>query len=216
MTIPLANRLWKPVCVETAVVVERVRNGDSTAFSDLYALYKIPVYNLCLRLTRHVQDAEDLTQEVFLQVYRKVNGFRGESAFGSWLFRVATNVTMMHLRKRRVEEVPVDVLELQDRPLESVGAHDRYDPVEHITLLRALGSLSKNRRALVLLHDLKGLTHNEVAQSLGVTASTSKSRLSQAHRNLRETLGGIDTRSSSADYSMLPRAEDRSRWLNNG
>jgi RNA polymerase sigma-70 factor (ECF subfamily) len=153
-------------------------------------------------LTRHVQDAEDLTQEVFLQVYRKVNSFRGEAAFGSWLYRVATNVTMMHLRKRRVEERRFDMLELKDRPLERVAGGNHRHPVEHIALLRALCGLSKNARTLILLHDLQGLTHNEVAQSLGVATGTSKWRLYQAHRQLRETLGGIDMRTSPMDCPM--------------
>ena len=121
MTIPAANRMWNPTFIHTDMV-EKAKNGDISAFADLYTLYKTPVYNLCLRLTRDVLDAEDLTQEVFLQVYRKVNSFRGEAAFGSWLYRVATNVTMMHLRRGNVDEIPLDVLELPNHPLlESVS-----------------------------------------------------------------------------------------------
>jgi RNA polymerase sigma-70 factor (ECF subfamily) len=194
--------MWTPAFLGTAVVVDRAKNGDVAAFAELYILYKTPVYNLCWRLTRHVQDAEDLTQEVFLQVYRKMNSFRGEAAFGSWLYRVATNVTMMHLRKRRVEEKRVDMLELKDRPLEGAGGRNHRHPVEHVALLRALCGLSKNARTLILLHDLQGLTHNEVAQSLGVTTGISRSRLYQAHRQLRETLGGIDMRTSPMDCLM--------------
>jgi RNA polymerase sigma-70 factor, ECF subfamily len=197
MTIPAANRMWNPTFIHTDMV-EKAKQGDVSAFADLYTLYKIPVYNLCLRLTRDVMDAEDLTQEVFLQVYRKVKTFRGEAAFGSWLYRVATNVAIMHLRRGNVDETPLDVLEVTNyRLLDSVsrtGTCSPCDPVERIALLRALCGLSKNRRIIVLLHDLNGLTHKEVAQSLGVTASTSKSRLFQAHRKLRDTLGGTDMR----------------------
>jgi RNA polymerase sigma-70 factor (ECF subfamily) len=132
-------------------------------------------------------------QEVFLQLYRKLNSFRGEAAFGSWLYRVATNVIMMHLRKRHVETIPLQNLECASRS----GIRDRQDPIESIALLRALCGLSKNGRTLVLLHDLKGLSHNEVAQSLGVSTSTSKSRLHQAHRQLRETLSVADMRHRS-------------------
>ena len=197
MTIPAANRMWNPTFLKTDLVVERARNGDITAFGELYTLYKTPVYNLCFRLTKGVADAEDLTQEVFLQVFRKVNGFRGESAFGSWLYRVATNVAMMHLRKRRVEEIPIEVLELRSRALLSAstsGSRDQGDPAQRVALLRALRGLSRNRRTLILLYDLNGFTHNEVAQCLGVTATTSKARLYQAHRKLREALGGTDAR----------------------
>jgi RNA polymerase sigma-70 factor (ECF subfamily) len=182
--------MWNPTFLKLEMVVEKAKNGDITAHAELYTLYKTPVYNLCLRLTRNVLDAEDLTQEVFLQVYRKLNSFRGEAAFGSWLYRVATNVAMMHLRKRHVEKIPLQNLEYASPS----GIRDRWDPVERIALLRALCDLSKNRRTLILLHDLKGLSHNEVAQSLGVSASTSKTRLHQAHRKLRETLGVTEMR----------------------
>lgn len=193
MTIAAVNRMWNPTFLNTDKVVEKAKSGDITALAELYTLYKTPVYNLCLRLTRDVLDAEDLMQEVFLQVYRKLNTFRGEAAFGSWLYRVATNVTMMHLRKRQVEEIPLDELELQNLECASrSGIRDRWDPTKRIALLRALCGLSKNRRTSILLHDLKGLSHNEIAQSLGVIASTSKARLHQAHRKLRETLGVTD------------------------
>ena len=198
MTIPAANRMWNPTFLKTDLVVERAKNGDITAFGELYTLYKTPVYNLCFRLTKGAAaDAEDLTQEVFLQMFRKVNSFRGEAAFGSWLYRVTTNIAMMHLRKRRVEEMPIEVLELRGRALMSAsapGSRDRCDPVQRVALLRALRSLSRNRRTLIVLYDINGFTHNEVAQSLGVTASTSKARLYQAHRKLRESLTGADVR----------------------
>ena len=198
MTIPAANRMWNPTFLKTDLVVERAKNGDITAFGELYTLYKTPVYNLCFRLTKGAAaDAEDLTQEVFLQVFRKVNSFRSEAAFGSWLYRVSTNIAMMHLRKRRVEEMPIEVLELGSRALMSAstsGSRDRCDPVKRIALLRALRGLSRNRRTIIFLHDLNGFTHNEVAQCLGVTPSTSKARLYQAHRKLRESLGGTDVR----------------------
>ena len=206
MTIPVVNRMWNPTFLKPEMVVEKAKNGDITALAELYTLYKTPVYNLCLRLRRDVVDAEDLMQEVFLQMYRKLNSFRGEAAFGSWLYRVATNVIMMHLRKRHVE-IRLDESELQnlERTSQS-GIRDRSDPIERIALLRALCGLSKNRRTLILLHDLKGLSHSEVAQCLGVTTSTSKARLYQAHRKLRESLGGTDvrTRRSLTPCSVLP------------
>ena len=198
MTIPAANRMWNPTFLKADLIVERAKNGDITAFGELYTLYKTPVYNLCFRLTKGAAaDAEDLTQEVFLQVFRKVHGFRGEAAFGSWLYRVATNVAMMHLRKRRVEEIPIEVLELSSRALlfaSTPRSRDHCDPVQRVALLRALRGLSRNRRTLVFLYDLNGFTHNEVAQCLGVTATTSKARLYQAHRKLRESLTGADMR----------------------
>jgi RNA polymerase sigma-70 factor, ECF subfamily len=208
MTILAANRMWNPTFLKTGLVVERAKNGDITAFGELYTLYKTPVYNLCFRLTKASADAEDLTQEVFLQVFRKINGFRGEAAFGSWLYRVATNIAMMHLRRKRVEEIPFGLFELRSSALMSAstpGSRNRCDPVQRVALLRALRGLSRNRRTLIFLYDLNGFTHNEVAQCLGVTATTSKARLYQAHRKLREALGGTDvrTRRSVTPCSIL-------------
>jgi RNA polymerase sigma-70 factor, ECF subfamily len=185
--------MWTKAVSTTDALVDKAKDGDMGAFERLYTLYKYSVYVLCLRLTRDVLDAEDLTQEVFLQAHRKVSSFRGEATFGSWLYRVAINVTMMHLRKRHPEEVPLDVLELPSCPKSSatqLESHPQGDPVARMALVRALGNLSKGRRTLVILHDLKGLTHREVAQRLGVTVNTSISQLYQAHRKLRDILSG--------------------------
>jgi RNA polymerase sigma-70 factor, ECF subfamily len=181
----------------TDLVVERVRGGDTSAFETLYTLYKCSVFALCLRLTSNISDAEDLTQEVFLQVHRKVNSFRGEAAFGSWLYRVAINASMMHFRRRHPEELSFDTFESESFP-NALAAQPisrcHVDPVERIALVRALADLSKGRRTVVVLHDLKGLTHREVAQRLGVTVSSSRSQLHQAHRKLRDILTGKDMR----------------------
>jgi len=183
--------MWPKAVLEMNPVVEKAKNGDRSAFDKLYTLYKTPVYTLCLRLTRDILDAEDLTQEVFLQVYRKVNTFRGESAFGSWLYRVATNVTMMHLRRRHLHELPLDVLKPESRALPSTSpsrSHNPCDPVERISLLRAVCGLSKNARTQIILHDLKGLSHQEVSERLGVNVNTSKAQLHRAHQELRDIL----------------------------
>jgi RNA polymerase sigma-70 factor, ECF subfamily len=207
--------MWPKAVVEMNLVAEKAKNGDRSAFEKLYTLYKTPVYALCLRLTRDVLDAEDLTQEVFMQVYRKVNTFRGEAAFGSWLYRVAINVTMMHLRKRRLHDLPLDVLEPESRPLSSTsppGSCNPCDPVERISLLRAVCGLSKNGRIQVLLHDLKGLSHQEVSECLGVNVNTSKAQLYRAHRELRDILNGSQIQAHrritrhGAKQLRLPRA----------
>lgn len=204
--------MWTKAVSMTDAVVEKARDGDTGAFETLYALYKCSVYALCLRLTRDVLDAEDLTQEVFLQVHRKVSSFRGEAAFGSWLYRVAINVTMMHLRKQHPEALPLDVSELPSCPKSSgtqLESHPRGDPVARMALVRALGDLSKGRRTLVILHDLKGLTHREVAQRLGVTVNTSRSQLYQAHRKLRDILAstGMRTHRQVTPCSILQNVD---------
>jgi RNA polymerase sigma-70 factor (ECF subfamily) len=188
--------MWPKASTEAGLMIEKVKSGDIAAFEELYNFYERSVYLLCLRLTKNISDAEDLTQEVFLQVYRKVNTFRGEAAFGSWLYRVAINAAMMYLRKRKhVEELPLDVLSedvCQKWFLRQVGFNAHSDPLDRIALVRALSSLSKGRRNMVILHDIKGMTHDEVAELLGVTANTSKSTLSRAHRKLRDVLIGTD------------------------
>jgi RNA polymerase sigma-70 factor (ECF subfamily) len=182
--------MWPQALPETDLMIEKVKGGDIAAFEELYKLYERSVYSLCLRLTRDILDAEDLTQEVFLQVYRKVSTFRGEAAFGSWLYRVAINVSMMYLRKRQhVEELPLELLTDDVCPRQS-GLNAHSDPLERIALVRALSSLSTGRRNMVILHHIKGLTHAEVAEHLGVTANTSKSTLSKARRTLRDALIG--------------------------
>jgi RNA polymerase sigma-70 factor, ECF subfamily len=172
--------------------IEQVKAGNMLAFNDLYDKYKRTVYALCLRGTKDAADAEDLTQEVFLQVYRRVSSLRNGAAFKSWLFRVATNIILMHARRRRAFPMSlhyivdpetlaaVDVVETLISPVR--------EPIERIALARAIGDLPKCRRTVLVLHDIKGLTHREIAASLGVSLNTTKSNLSRAHHQLRRIL----------------------------
>jgi RNA polymerase sigma-70 factor (ECF subfamily) len=176
-----------------AEAIEKARNGDVTGYESLYHLHRNRVYSLCLRFTGNVSDAEDLAQEVFLQVYRKISTFRGEAKFGSWLHRVAVNLALMRFRRRRPREVSLNVPEtLTPDPMQS-QLRDQFSTnsflVERVALGLALGSLSKAKRTVVLLHDVNGLTHGEVGRRLGLAAGTSKSQLHKAHVELRDILG---------------------------
>jgi len=176
-----------------AEAIEKARNGDVTGYESLYHLHRSRVYSLCLRFTGNVSDAEDLVQEVFLQVYRKISTFRGDAKFGSWLHRVAVNLALMRFRRRRPREVSLHVSQtLKPDPMQA-RSRDQFwtSPllVERVALGRALGSLSKARRDVVLLHDVNGFTHGEVGQRLGLAAGTSKSQLHKAHLELRGLLG---------------------------
>jgi RNA polymerase sigma-70 factor, ECF subfamily len=179
----------------TAIVsrqlIERTKHGDHSAFARLYALYVRRVYTLCFRMTHNAWDAEDLTQEVFAQVYRKIDSFRGEAAFSSWLYRVTSNVVFMHLRKRGVRVVDLAFVSEfeQGTRLTSVPT-SIYSPSVfiRITLFKALASLPKGRRTIIILHDIKGLSHTEVGARLGITPSTSKSQLHKARQSLRELI----------------------------
>jgi len=176
-----------------AEAIEKARNGDVAGYESLYHLHRSRVYSLCLRFTGNVSDAEDLVQEVFLQVYRKISTFRGDAKFGSWLHRVAVNLALMHFRRRRPREVSLNVSQtLRPDPTRSQLRDQFWTSsflVERVALGRALGSLSKARRNVVLLHDVNGFTHGEVGRRLGLAAGTSKSQLHKAHVELRNALG---------------------------
>jgi RNA polymerase sigma-70 factor, ECF subfamily len=177
-----------------AEAIEKARNGDVRGYEALYHLHKRQIYSLCLRRTGNVSDAEDLTQEVFLQVHRKMSSFRGEAKFGSWLYRVALNFVLMHARRPRLDQVSLAAFP-ETRQLPHPSNFRVQDcaaslPIERVALGRAIGSLSSRRRTVVLLHDVKGYTHSEVAQCLGLAVGTSKSQLYKAHLALRHILGG--------------------------
>jgi RNA polymerase sigma-70 factor (ECF subfamily) len=176
-----------------AEAIEKARNGDVRGYESLYHLHRSRVYSLCLRLTGNTSDAEDLAQEVFLQVYRKISTFRGDAKFGSWLYRVAMNLVLMHFRRRRPREISLNAPRTLDPDQMQSQLRDQSWTssflVERVALGRALGSLSKARRSVVLLHDVNGFTHGEVGQRLGLAAGTSKSQLHKAHIELRDMLG---------------------------
>ncbi|PYI98812.1 MAG: RNA polymerase subunit sigma-24 [Verrucomicrobia bacterium] len=200
----------RPTGTVPVALLEDTKVGDVAAFASLYSLYKRGVHALCLRMTGDVLDAEDLTQEVFLQIHRKIKTFRGDAAFGTWLYRVATNIVLMHLRKRHIQTLLLDyVQELQERPNRVAALPNtfaRWAPVERIALARALGALPQRRRTVVLLHDIKGLSHAEVAACLGIKANTSKSQLHHAHRSLRDLIRGPST--SAKDLERAPKRDD--------
>ncbi len=138
-------------------------------------------------------EAEDLTQEAFLQLYRKIGTFRGESAFSTWLHRLAVNVVLMHLRRKGLAEVSLEeTLEPQqeDGPKKDIGARDDVlaGSVDRINLERAIGSLPPGYRVIFVLHDVEGYEHNEIAGMMGCSVGNSKSQLHKARLKLRSLL----------------------------
>jgi RNA polymerase sigma-70 factor (ECF subfamily) len=199
----------------SAYEIEQVKAGDVLAFEALYSKYRRTVYGLCLRSIKDVGDAEDLTQEVFLQVYRRVCTLRDGAAFKSWLFRVTTNIILMHSRRRRI--VPISLQYILECATSAVSdivqalTSPTREPIERITLVRAIGGLPKCRRTVLVMHDIKGMSHREIAASLGVSINTSKSNLSRAHRQLRGSLRGKSTATTlaaiSRDLTQKPNDE---------
>ncbi len=176
-----------------AEAIERAKSGDAECFEALYGLHKRRVYSLCLRMTGNTAEAEDLTQEAFLQLYRKISTFRGESAFSTWLHRLAVNVVLMHLRKKGLPEVSLDeMLEPQheDGPRKDIGARDNVlaGSVDRLNLERAIGSLPPGYRTIFVLHDVEGYEHNEIAEMMGCSIGNSKSQLHKARLKLRDLL----------------------------
>jgi len=181
----LASRITEQEAIEGA------KQGDAESFEVLYGLHKRRVYSLCLRMTGHAAEAEDLTQEAFLQLYRKIATFRGESAFSTWLHRLSVNVVLMHLRKKGLLEVSLDeTLEphSENSPRKDVGIRDKVlaGSIDRINLQRSIESLPPGYRIAFVLHDVEGYEHNEIAEMMGCSIGNSKSQLHKARMKLRE------------------------------
>jgi RNA polymerase sigma-70 factor, ECF subfamily len=179
--------------VTEAEAIDRAKQGDAESFEALYGMHKRRVYSLCLRMTGNTAEAEDLTQEAFLQLYRKIGTFRGESAFSTWLHRLAVNVVLMRLRKKGLPEVSLDEqLEplQEDGPKRDMGARDNVlaGSIDRLNLERAMASLPPGYRIIFILHDVQGYEHNEIAEMLGCSIGNSKSQLHKARMKLRDLL----------------------------
>jgi len=175
-----------------AEAIERAKQGDASAFQVLYNLHKRRVYSLCLRMTANTAAAEDLTQEAFLQLFRKIATFRGESAFSTWLHRMAVNVVLMQLRKKGLNVVPLeDTMEGdEESPKKEPGADDvrLAGSIDRLQLQQAIGELPPGYRMIFLLHDVQGYEHNEIADMVGCSIGNSKSQLHKARMKLRDLL----------------------------
>jgi len=163
--------------------------GDMKAFEELYERHSRRVYNLCLRMTRNVAESEDLTQEVFIHLFRKIGSFRGDSAFTTWLHRLTVNQVLMHFRKASVKRE--QTTEEGETPIQIVGGTENPNamPVlDRIALDKALAGLPPGYRTVFVLHDVEGYEHEEIAKMLGVAIGTSKSQLHKARMKLRRLL----------------------------
>ena len=174
-------------------LVRQAQQGNADAFGDLYNQHKAKVYSLCLRMTGNTAEAEDLTQVAFLQVFRKLASFRGDSALSTWLYRVAVNTVLMHFRKKGVQQLSLDepVSQGADSPKREVGrADDRLrGSVDRIALTRAMQELPPGYRTIFVLHEVEGYEHHEIARRLRCSVGTSKSQLHKAKARMRELLG---------------------------
>jgi RNA polymerase sigma-70 factor (ECF subfamily) len=170
-------------------LAQRASSGDQTAFEELYSRHGRRVYSLCLRMTANAAEAEDLSQEVFIQLYRKAGSFRGESQFTTWLHRLTVNQVLMHFRRRGVRlEQTTDEGDTPPQIVLGTENPSQMPVVDRIALDRAVGQLPPGYRAVFVLHDVEGHEHEEVARLLGCSVGTSKSQLHKARMRLRQLL----------------------------
>jgi len=175
-----------------AEAIERAKQGDEAAFETLYNLHKRRVYSLCLRMVSNPAQAEDLAQEAFLQLFRKISTFRGESAFSTWLHRMTVNVVLMNLRRKGLPLVSLEeTLETdEEAPRKELGAPDLKltGSIDRLQLQRAIEKLPPGYKTVFVLHDVEGFEHNEIAEMVGCSIGNSKSQLHKARLKLRDSL----------------------------
>jgi RNA polymerase sigma-70 factor (ECF subfamily) len=169
--------------------VKLAASGDMAAFEEVYRTYHRRVYAQCLRMTRSVAEAEDLTQEVFIQLYRKLETFRGDSLFTTWLHRLTTNAVLMHFRKVAARpEQTTDDAEMLSSFAGAAPNYNNSSVIDRIALEEAIQQLSPGYRAVFILHDMEGYEHHQISQMLGCAVGTSKSQLHKARMKLRRLL----------------------------
>jgi RNA polymerase sigma-70 factor, ECF subfamily len=177
-----------------AEVIQLARDGDRSAFERLYRSHSPRVYAVCLRMIGNPTEAEDLTQETFLLLFRKMHTFRGESAFSTWLHRLTVNLVLMHLRKKSPPIVSIEAAANPDDQSDSseidIGTRDLLleGSIDRVNLARCIARLSAGYRTMFVLHDIQGYEHHEIAAILGRSVGDSKSQLHKARARLRELL----------------------------
>jgi RNA polymerase sigma-70 factor (ECF subfamily) len=174
-------------------LVKRAQEGDSNAFGTLFEAHRSRIYSVCLRMTSNAAEAEDLTQDAFLQAFRKIAKFRGDSAFSTWLHRIAVNTVLMHFRKNSLSQISLD-----EPYSDSEGSKIRREYgtrdkglagcVDRVALARAMKDLPPGYRTIFLLHEVEGYEHQEIAEMLSCSVGNSKSQLYKAKLRFRELL----------------------------
>lgn len=178
--------------------IRLAQQGDGSAFELIYRLHCRRVYALCMRMVRDPSEAEDLTQETFIQLFRKISTFRGESAFSSWLHRLTINVVLRRLRKRKLMPTSLDEISTSsngenDETRKDIGGPDlRLTGLfDRINLRAAINQLPEGSKAMFILHDVHGYRHNEIAVLFGCSIGNSKSQVHKARKRMREFLRKI-------------------------
>lgn len=196
---PHGDRPARPISLEDFELIEKVKSGQTEAFGDLVRKYQDRVFNVCWRICGNLEDARDLTQDSFLKVFERIGGFRGESAFYTWLYRIAVNLALTLRRKgagRRMLSL--------DQPDSSLGtqaerlmartqegqdvARNVAEADQQARLVRQLQAMDDEPRAVIVLRDIEGLNYEEIAAIMEVPVGTIKSRLFRARMTLRDAM----------------------------
>jgi RNA polymerase sigma-70 factor (ECF subfamily) len=172
---------------ESPDLVARCQGGDVDAFAELYARHSARIFSLAARMAGSPETGEDLLQEVFLQAYRKIGGFKGDAAIGTWLYRLALNHCLDFVRSRqaRMEKATGAI---EDDGRSPALAARRDTPIARMDLERAIRQLPAGCREVFVLHDVEGYEHKEIAAMLGIAEGTSKSQVFKARMKLRALL----------------------------
>ena len=190
-----------------ADLVARCKRGDASAFEELYRQHAKRLYNLAYRMLGNAADAEDLLQDIFLLAHRKLGSFKGQSALGTWLYRLATNQCLDHLRSKAARTAQLTASLDEETPhgrrFEPVAA-PTGSSITSLDLERAIAQLPEGCRAAFVLHDVEGLEHKEVAEVLGIAEGTTKSQVHKARLRLRVALGRT-TRPQPVPAAVEPR-----------
>jgi RNA polymerase sigma-70 factor, ECF subfamily len=206
----------KPRSSAESEIIQLAQQGDAGAFEIIYRQHSHRVYALCLRMLRDPIEAQDLVQDVFLRVFRKIHTFRGESAFSTWLHRLAVNLVLMRLRKKSPPTVSIDATADPDdetsSPTIDIGAPDLLleGLVDRVSLERCIERLPAGYRAIFVLHDIQGYQHDEIAGIVGRSVGDSKSQLHKARMRLRQLLHEVQREKARdgrlADRKMVSRS----------
>ncbi len=189
--MPFSSQMTEATRVERDLVA-RCRRGDRSAQEELYKRYSGRLYNVAYRFAGNAADADDLLQDLFLQAYRRLDSFRGDAALGTWLYRLAVNCCLDHVRSKQGRQQHATAF-LDDLDLPEPAAHGSWRPdaaLDRIDLERAMAKLPPSYRAAFVLHDVEGLDHKEVGSHLGIAEGTSKSLVHKARLRLRRLLRG--------------------------
>jgi RNA polymerase sigma-70 factor, ECF subfamily len=175
-------------------IIRRAQRGDAEAFERIYRLHCRRVFALCLRMVGNASEAEDLTQEAFLTVLRKIQTFRSESAFSTWLHRIAVNLTLMRLRKKTLPKISREATKQSDHevPREELSGPDLQlsGSIDRVQLERAIEQLAPCHKVVFELHDIQGYKHKEIARIMDWSIGNSKAQLHRARMRLRDLLQG--------------------------